>query len=133
MNHVENDIRDLFAKYLKAWNRRDFSIVAACYTEPGFFVLPNMSLTLEDASATISLLKKIFAGLDEEDFSHTEIDEISVNPHSEQLATADAYGVRRLRHDGSEIEVINAHYVLRRTDVGWQFTTAVSLPYIKPV
>ena len=126
---MTEDIQALFDRYLTAWNARDFGAVAECYTAPSLFVLPNASVSVPDQRAMIALLESIFEGLEADGFSHTKIDKIMACPRGDKLAIADAYGVRRLRGDGSEIEVIDAHYVLRRTDAGWQFTTAVSLPH----
>ena len=126
---MTEDIQALFDRYLTAWNARDFETVAGCYTAPSLFVLPEASLSVLEQSAMIALLQNIFAGLEADGFSHTKIDKITACPHGDRLATADAFGVRRVRGDGSEIEVIDAHYVLRRTEAGWQFTTAVSLPH----
>lgn len=126
---IEQEIKALFTAYLAAWNARDFDAVAKCYTEPSLFVLPDATVPIADHAAMIALLERIFAGLEADGFSHTEIDKISIQPRGDTLATADAYTVRRLRGDGTEVEVIDAHYVLRRGKTGWQFTTAVSLPH----
>ena len=126
---MQQDIEALFDTYLSSWNARDFQRVAQCYTEPSLFVLPEASVPIADNAAMIALLERIFSGLEADGFSHTEIDDISICPRGDTLATADARGVRRLRGDGSEIEVIDAHYVLRRTEARWQFTAAVSLPH----
>ena len=126
---AEADIRSLVNRYLTAWNGGDFETVAGCYSEPCLFILPTGAVPAADKAAMITLLKTIFAGLEADGFSHTEIDRIEICPRGDTLATADATGVRRLRKDGSEIEVIDAHYVLRRGPDGWQFATAVSLPH----
>lgn len=125
---MDTEIQALFDRYLNAWNGRDFEEVAECYAQPSLFVLPSVSVPVADKAAMIALLKSIFAGLENDGFSHTEIDSINATVRGDTLATADAYGVRRLRGDGTEIEVIDAHYVLRRGEGGWQFVTAVSLP-----
>jgi hypothetical protein len=41
------------------------------------------------------------------------------------MAIADARNVRRLRRDGSAIEVIDGHYVLRKEGGVWRFTVTV--------
>ena len=42
------------------------------------------------------------------------------------MAIVDAKEVARVRKDGSLIEVIDGHYVVRKFDDGWRFTMAVS-------
>lgn len=122
---TEQEIKALFERYLTAWNARDLATVADCYTEPSLFILPDASVPVQDNEAMINLLKLIFEGLEKEDFSHTEIEDVKACACGENLAVADASTVRRLRRDGSEIECIDAHYILRRTKDGWRFTTAV--------
>lgn len=125
----EAEIRSLFGRYLTAWNARDFEGVAACYSAPSLFILPSASVPVAGATAMVAMLQNLFAGLEADGFSHTEIDEIDVCPRGDTFATAEASGVRRLRRDGTEIEVIDAHYILRRGESGWQFVTAVTLPH----
>lgn len=127
--NAETEIRSLFDRYLTAWNARDFENVAVCYSEPSLFILPAAAVPVADKAAMIALLGSIFAGLENDGFSHTEIDKIEVCPRGDTIATVDATGVRRLRKDGTAIEVIDAHYVLRRGDYGWQFATAATLPH----
>ena len=127
--NAETEIRSLFDRYLTAWNARDFERVAGCYCEPSLFILPGAVVPVEDKAALIALLGSIFAALENDNFSHTEIGKLEVCPRGGSIATADATGVRRLRKDGTEIEVIDAHYVLRRSENGWQFATAATLPH----
>lgn len=124
MTHTE-EIRLLFDTYLTAWNARDFAGVAACYTEPSLFVMPSATVPVPDQDAMISLLENIFAGLDAQGFSHSEIGEISARTCSDALAIVDAKNVARLRADGSALEVIDAHYVVRKSEGAWKFVSAV--------
>jgi len=119
-------IQALYGRYLSAWNSRDFEGVAICFSEPAFYALPGMDIPISDRVSFISLLEKVFAGLEADGFSHTEVGEISARACGEQMAVVDAKSVARLRKDGSSIEVIDAHYVARKSDDGWRFTVAVT-------
>jgi uncharacterized protein (TIGR02246 family) len=119
-------IETLYQRYLNAWNSRDFKGVAACFSEPAFYALPGMDVSIPDRASFVALLEKVFAGLEADGFSHTEVGEISAQACSEQMAIVDAKAVARLRKDGSYIEVIDAHYVARQFDDGWRFTVAVT-------
>ena len=123
---LQTDIDALFDRYLTAWNARDFDGVAACYTYPCLFVLPQASIPVADADAMVSLLTGLFAGLEENGFSHTEIGAVSATSCGDGLAVVDATDVRRLRHDGSVLEIIDGHYIARKEADGWRFNLAVS-------
>lgn len=125
MNSLDEGIQTLFDRYLTAWNARDFDAVATCYAEPSFFVLPQASVPVSDKAAMISLLEQIFTGLEADNFSHTEIGAIEARSCEKDIAIVDAKDVKRLRKDGSVLEAIDAHYVARRKDGKWLFTTAV--------
>lgn len=120
------EIEALFHRYLIAWNGRDFEGVAHCYSEPAFFALPGMDIPISDRAGFVALLEKVFAGLEADGFSHTEVGEISAQSCGEQMAIVDVKDVARLRKDGSSIEVIDGHYVARKFEDGWRFTVAVT-------
>ena len=122
LHQPQKEIETLYERYLTAWNGRDFLGVAECFTEPAFFVTPNMDISLPDHSTLVAMLQKMFAGLEADGFSHTEI---SARTCSERMTIVDVKSISRLRKDGSLIEVIDGHYVARQTDDGWKFTTAV--------
>ncbi len=69
--------------------------------------------------------KKVFAGLEVAGFSHSEVGPVTATPCGDGLAIVDAAKVRRLKADGSLLEEIDGHYVMRETDEGWRFTVAV--------
>lgn len=115
----------LFARYLEYWNARDVSATAACFTEPSMFVFPNGTIALPDHAALAALLKKVFIGLEAAGFSHSEVGSVTATPCGDGLAIVDASRVRRLKTDGSLLEEIDGHYVVRETDEGWRFTVAV--------
>lgn len=119
-------IQALYGKFLSAWNSRDFEGVANCFSEPAFYALPGMDIPISDRVSFVALLEKVFAGLEADGFSHTEVSEISARACGEQMAVVDAKSVARLRKDGSSIEVIDGHYVARNSDDGWRFTVAVT-------
>lgn len=126
MRDLSDEINDLFQRYLTAWNQRDFAAVAQCFAAPSLFILPHTSVAVPDKSALISLLESIFAGLDAEGFSHTEIGDVRAQACGENLAVIDATDVRRLRKDGSVLEVIDGHYIARQIEGVWFFTVATA-------
>ena len=126
MRDLSDEVNELFQRYLSAWNERDFSAVANCFAEPSLFILPDASVPIPDKPALISALKSIFAGLDAKGFSHTEIGAVTARSCGDSLAIIDATDVRRLRHDGSVLEVIDGHYIARRIESVWYFTVATA-------
>lgn len=126
LSDPQDEIVALYTRFLAAWNGRDFEGVANCFAEPAFYVLPGMDVPLPDRAGFAALLKKVFAGLEADGFSHTEVGEISARACSENMAVIDAKDVARLRKDRSAIEVIDGHYVARKFDDGWRFTVAVT-------
>ncbi|MGI9493548.1 MAG: nuclear transport factor 2 family protein [Geminicoccaceae bacterium] len=125
MTNSSAQAQALFARYLEHWNARDIQAIAACFTEPSMFVLPTGTIAMPDRRALTTLLKKIFDGLDAAGFSHSEVGSVTATPCGDGLAIIDASRVRRLKADGSFLEEIDGHYVVRETDEGWRFTVAV--------
>jgi len=123
---VQSEVRAFYERYIAAWNAQDFPAVAACYAEPAMFLLPGTTVSLPDRTAMIAMLETLFARLTGEGFSHSEFDSLTVRPCGEGIAIADARNVRRLRGDGTAIEVIDAHYVLRKEGGDWRFATTVT-------
>ncbi|MCB1491274.1 MAG: hypothetical protein KDJ77_05660 [Rhodobiaceae bacterium] len=121
-----DEIVVLYGSFLSAWNSRDFEGVANCFAEPAFYALPGTDIPVPDRSSFVALLEKVFAGLEADGFSHTEIGEVSARACGETMAIVDAKEVARVRKDGSLIEVIDGHYVVRKFDDGWRFTMAVT-------
>jgi ketosteroid isomerase-like protein len=116
---VRAEIRAFFDRYIAAWNARDFDTVADCYAEPALFMQPTRSFSLPDRAAKIAMLEELFAGLAAAGFT------LSIRPTGETMAIADARNIRRLRGDGSAIEVVDGHYVLNKERGVWRFAVAV--------
>ncbi len=117
--------RELFATYLKAWNQKDLSAITACFDYPSVFVLPDATVSLPDADALSALLEKIFAGLEADGFGHSTVGSVVARRCNREMAILDARNVARLRKDGSVIEVIDAHYVIKRSGGAARFAVAV--------
>ncbi len=118
--------RAFFEAYLRAWNAQDLEALSALFAEPSLFVLPQASLPLADRSATQALLKQVFDGLNADNFEKSRYAGVTARSCGDGLAILDATTVDRLRKDGSVIESIDAHYVLRReTDGAWRIVTVV--------
>lgn len=125
MKDVTTEARALFDTYLSCWNDRNFEGIVQCFEEPATFVMPNGTFCLPDHQSLIALLKKVFADLEKENFSHSTVDEVNAKSCGNGLAVLDASGVKRLKHDGSLLEQIDGHYIIRKTEGGWQFSVAV--------
>ncbi len=125
LHQPQKEIEELFGKYLIAWNGRDFQGVAHCFSKPAFYALPDMDIAISDHDAFVELLQKVFAGLEADGFSHTVVGEVTARACAEKMAIVDVKSLARLRKDGSIIEVIDGHYVARRSGENWKFTAAV--------
>lgn len=126
MTDTVAEVRAFYDRYITAWNAQDFPAVAACYSEPAMFLLPDKTVSLPDRAAMISMLESLFARLVADGFSHSTVGAFEVRPCGEGMAIADARDVKRLRGDGSAIETIDAHYVLRKEGGDWRFTVTVT-------
>ena len=126
MADLEQETQKLFDRYLKAWNARDFPGIADCFSEPAMFVLPGATVSLPDRATLVKMLTKLFETLENQGFSHTTLGRISPRPSGEDMAIVDVRSVQRHREDGTLLEEIDAHYVMKREDGGWLLTVAVS-------
>lgn len=126
MSKVTKDAQALFARYLECWNRRDLVGAAACYDEPVMFISPTDTACLPDRKALSAFFETMFTSLEADGFSHSSIGTINATLCREGLATVDTTLVRRVRKDGSFIEELDAHYVMRKRDGEWRLSVAVS-------
>ncbi len=126
MNNATKEAQLLFERYLECWNNRDLEGVASCFDEPSVFVLPSGAVPLADRQALVSLLQNLFAGLEKAGFSHTTIGSIEAKSCGEGLAILDAEGVDRIKQDGSLLESIDGHYVMRNCEGQWRLVVAVA-------
>ncbi len=122
---LQSEMETLFASYLRAWNARDFDAIAAFFSEPIVYVLASGPLCLPDRAAFIAMLKQQFADLEALGFDHTEIGSIRARQCNDTTAMVDLRDVRRLRADGSPLEVIDAIYVCIRDRDGWKLSIAM--------
>ena len=125
MGSIQSRGENLFATYLKHWNAQNIQFVAACYAEPCMFISPGGTAMLQERSALEEFLVQLFAGLNENGFSHSTVGEISVSRCNDGMAIMDVSNVRRLKSDGSVLEAIDAHYILKEYDDGWKIAAAV--------
>ena len=122
---IQSDIEALFAQYLEAWNARDFEGMAAMFSEPTVYFFPDGAHPFADRAALIDALKSVFARLEAEDFSHTEIEAIDARQCNDTLAIVYVSNVARIRRDGSVIDVLDAVYVCTLKDDQWELSTAI--------
>ncbi len=120
------EAKDFFETYLAAWNGQDLEALSRLYDEPSTFILPDRSLPLADRAATVALMELVFQGLNADGFAASRYADLEARACGEGLAVLDVSAVERVRHDGSVIETIDAHYILRRqADASWRITAAV--------
>ncbi len=123
---TKEEATQFFEAYLAAWNAQDFTALCGFYAEPSMFVLSERSILMEDMNGALALMETVFARLNADDFGRSTYESLEAQGCAEGLAVLDVSNVMRLRKDGSLIEKIDAHYVLRHDpDGGWQITTAV--------
>ncbi len=123
---VQTEIQELVEVYRAAWNARDFEGMAALFTEPATYVVPNGTLHIPDRLALIEKLKQQFAGLENNGFNHTEIESVEARQCNETTAMANLKNVARLRADGSAIDVIDAVYVCINQEGCWRLSIAMA-------
>ena len=124
----KTEITDLIEAYLVAWNARDFDTMAALFSEPATYITPEGNLHIPNKFALISKLQQQFAGLEAEDFDHTEIAEVIVTKCNETAAVAELKNLRRLRSDGSEIGSLDALYICVLQAGHWRLSVAMAGP-----
>lgn len=123
---TEEDAAEFYDAYLAAWNAQDLTALCGFYTEPAFFVLPERSIALEDENVTLGFLEQVFGRLNADDYLRSTYRSLSVQDCADGMAVLDVAGIERRRRDGSLIETVDAHYVLRHNeDGGWRMTVAV--------
>lgn len=122
----EADIKALFHRYMQMWNARDFSGMAALFTEPTVSIGPDWPTVIADNSARPESLETRFERLETEGFDHTEIEAVDVQLADENTARAYLRSVRRLRRDGSPIDELDALYILSRIDGDWRLSVAMA-------
>jgi len=122
---TEEDAKDFYEAYLAAWNAQDLTATCGFYTEPAFFVLPERNVVLEDENATYGFLEEVFERLNEDRYQRSSYRSLRVRNCGEGLSLLDVGGIHRVRRDGSSIETIDCHYVVRHDeDGGWRIAVA---------
>ncbi|GAB5469644.1 MAG: hypothetical protein Kilf2KO_26740 [Rhodospirillales bacterium] len=126
LSMTHEDAKDFYEAYLAAWNAQDLIATSGFYGEPSCFVLPDRTVPLEDANATLGLLEMVFEGLHREDFERSTYESLTVRSCNPGVAALDVSGIARHRRDGSVIETIDGHYILRhQDDGGWRIAVTV--------
>lgn len=123
---TKTQVHDLITTYLTAWNARDYEGMAALFTEPAVYILPDGPKNIPDRAALVESLKQQFAVLEGQGFDHTEIDRIEVRECTGTTAMADMKYVARLRSDGSVLEVIDAVYICILQEGQWKLSIAMA-------
>ncbi len=118
--------QDFFETYLTRWNAQDLEGISDLFEEPSLFVLPDRSIALATRQEALALLTLVFQGLNADNFEASRYASLEARSAGGGLAVLDVAGVDRLRKDGSLIETIDAHYILRRqAEGGWRIISAV--------
>lgn len=123
---TEAKVHDLITTYLAAWNARDYQGMAALFTEPAVYVMPDGPKHLSNRDALVESLKQQFVVLEANGFDHTEIDRIEVRECTDTTALADMKNVARLRADGTVLEVIDAIYICILQEGQWKMSIAMA-------
>ena len=124
MATVNEEAQGLFKRYLECWNRRDLEGVAACFDEPSMFIVPSGAVSLPDRLALVAFLERMFQDLEAAGFSYTTIGSVGAVSCGNGLAVVDASDVQRIKIDGTVLEKIDGHYVMRNCDGAWRLIVA---------
>ena len=119
-------VHDLITTYLAAWNARDYAGMAALFTEPAVYVLPDGPKHIQNRDALVESPKQQFAVLEANGFDHTQIDRIDVRECTDTTGMADMKNVARLRADGSVLEIIDAVYICILQEGAWKLSIAMA-------
>lgn len=123
---TEDDAIEFYEAYLAAWNAQDLTALTGFYYEPGLFVQPGHTLVLGDLDETLGALERVFEKLREDDFGKSTYKSLEVKDCAEGLAVLDVAGIKRWRRDGSLMEEVDCHYVLRHEpEGGWRIAVVV--------
>ena len=122
---TQSQAKELFSRYIDAWNARDFPRMAAFFSEPSTFVLEAGTTINRDRAALMELFRTIFVGLDERGFDHTEIGIVEVRPCARGIAIMDVADITRFDKRGIAFEVMDAHFTIREIGREWKFVTVV--------
>ncbi|MES0808416.1 nuclear transport factor 2 family protein [Roseibium sp. SCPC15] len=125
MSDASKEAQDLFDRYLDCWNRRDLEGVVTCYDEPTTFVLPSGAVTLPNRQVLLAFFEEMISELEKSGFSHTTLGPVSAVSCGNGLAVVDVSNVQRFKKDGSLLEKIDSHYVMRNCEGTWRLTVAL--------
>ncbi|MBD3663029.1 YybH family protein [Sulfitobacter aestuariivivens] len=124
----EKEIVNLVETYRLAWNARDFEGMAALFSEPAMYIVPEGVLHIPDKAALVSKLQLQFVDLEAEGFDRTEIGDVVFTMVTEYSGLAELRHLRRLRTDGSEISAIDVLYICVLEEGNWRLSVAMAGP-----
>jgi ketosteroid isomerase-like protein len=126
------EIRNLFERYMGAWNDGDLMTIGSVIYKPPLYIFDaEHTQILETAEDIAALLSQVRAGLDEAGFSHSELRGVSICDLGGGLAFA-SFHYSRFNKEGNEMDesALASAYIVRRYEDGWHLAAHVmqSLP-----
>jgi ketosteroid isomerase-like protein len=121
LSTTKADIERLFSTYRRAWNARDFEGVIECYSKPSLMVTKDRTIVLQDSTTMRAVLDAYFKMLDAAGFDHSDLGELAIRECGDDLAVVDVARITRYRKDGSVLESVSGHYVVKFENSGWRF------------
>jgi ketosteroid isomerase-like protein len=119
-HEVTIEVEAAYRHYVDVFNRRDPIEIADLYDRPHAQVIGEVGLSIvNDDADQQAWYEFVMSYLDDQDWDHTEIDDLQVWPFSATVAQLIAT-VTRYKPDGSVLNRARANYTLRRQDDGWR-------------
>lgn len=128
--HAQDDaaqIRELFERYIDAWNRADLMTIGSeIYRTPVYIFESGETRIFSSAKEIADLLGALRIQLDQAGFSHSELKDVSICDLGGGLAFA-SFHYSRIDQAGKEMEekVLSSAYITRRYDDGWHLVAHV--------
>ncbi len=125
---AEVELRQLFERYISAWNREDFMTIGGeIYSPPVYLFEQERTTAFSAAEEVAELLQNLRRELNAAGFSHSELRDVSVCELGGGLAFT-SFQYSRYDHSGKsvgEAGLLSSAYIARRTDQGWRLVAHV--------
>ena len=121
-------VEALFARYIDAWNARDYACIANdVYRTPGYVFDAAATSILATPDEIVGLLAGLRADLDAAGFSHSLLDHVSTCDLGDGLMFATFHYRRIFRTEagGEKDDLLASAYIVRRYPDGWHMVAHV--------
>lgn len=119
------ELKDLYGRYVAAWNAEDFAGAARHFAEPALLVSSQRTTVAETRLVTAEVLGRLHAEFKLQGMTHAAFGALEAKSCADGLVILDVEDISFVRADGSVIAAFDAHYVVGRGERGWEITSAV--------